>query len=75
MKDVLSCGDLAKVLGLAPRAAQRLIDRGTIPGWRLPTQKRERRVDTRTFRAWLDDQPATMRQEVGKRLDRLESLM
>lgn len=66
-------GDMAEVLGVGPNIVRRLIDRGEIPGWRIPSGNPQRRVDVRQFRAWLAEQPAMTRESLEPRLARVEA--
>lgn len=40
--DILTCGEVAELLGIAARTASKIIDRGEIPGWRIGSDKSRR---------------------------------
>lgn len=53
-KQILTTGDVARILRCAPRTAGKLIDRGLLKGWRMTTSTR-RAGDRRVTRAALEE--------------------
>lgn len=50
-KNILTSGDIAKLLGVSPRTVCKLIDGGDLPGFRIPGSK-HRRVPLSNYNAF-----------------------
>lgn len=54
-KEVYKTGDIAKIIGVAPRTASNWIDTGRLKGRRLPSGKGERRVNRQDLQRFMDE--------------------
>ena len=49
-------GDIEKLFGVSKQSAEKMIDRGVIPGWTIPGSN-HRRIDHESLAQWLRDRP------------------
>jgi hypothetical protein len=55
-RTVYTTGDIGKLFCLAPRTVAKLIDKGVIPGWKIPSSQ-DRRVNHSQLVTWLRERP------------------